>query len=213
MDNQPEKQRRQRAVLSCNDCRRRKLQCDRELPCKRCIKGGIAELCAYSLEAQAPKLGGDGRSPRKRQREVSPEPTNPRTQVNRQACKRSSSPPNPLEIKQSDLALEEQIKQLRREVSRLQQKLVDQASSSEDCFSTSIVSATHGLQPQKCASLMGLLKGRSYATFFHGPSCPMSILVQVSNRAVLLARIYQQIHTALWRFGADCSSSQIYVTS
>lgn len=30
------RKRKQRAILSCNDCRRRKLKCDREFPCNRC---------------------------------------------------------------------------------------------------------------------------------------------------------------------------------
>ncbi|KAF2823880.1 hypothetical protein CC86DRAFT_395896 [Ophiobolus disseminans] len=53
MDNNPRKQRRQRAILSCNDCRRRKLRCDRLDPCNRCIKGGIAHSCAYGSEAHS----------------------------------------------------------------------------------------------------------------------------------------------------------------
>lgn len=41
------RKRKQRAILSCNDCRRRKLSCNRELPCSRCTHGGIADACAY----------------------------------------------------------------------------------------------------------------------------------------------------------------------
>lgn len=43
----PERKRR-RKVLSCWDCRRRKLQCDRAFPaCGRCTKAGKAESCLY----------------------------------------------------------------------------------------------------------------------------------------------------------------------
>jgi len=40
--------KRKRDVLSCLDCRRRKLKCDRAFPvCGRCQKGGIASSCTY----------------------------------------------------------------------------------------------------------------------------------------------------------------------
>lgn len=59
--------RRKRKALSCLDCRRRKLKCDRVFPaCSRCIKGGIADTCTYDLqgadddqESQADEQRGD----------------------------------------------------------------------------------------------------------------------------------------------------------
>lgn len=40
--------KRRRKVLSCYDCRRRKLQCDRAMPaCGRCTKSGNAANCLY----------------------------------------------------------------------------------------------------------------------------------------------------------------------
>lgn len=44
--------KRRRKVLSCYDCRRRKLQCDRVLPaCGRCTKTGRASNCLYLEDA------------------------------------------------------------------------------------------------------------------------------------------------------------------
>lgn len=44
--------KRRRKVLSCYDCRRRKLQCDRALPaCSRCTKAGQAANCLYLEDA------------------------------------------------------------------------------------------------------------------------------------------------------------------
>ena len=44
--------KRRRKVLSCYDCRRRKLQCDRALPaCSRCTKAGQAANCLYIDDA------------------------------------------------------------------------------------------------------------------------------------------------------------------
>jgi hypothetical protein len=40
-----EKKRRNRLVLSCTECHRRKQQCDRNIPCARCVKRGVPELC------------------------------------------------------------------------------------------------------------------------------------------------------------------------
>lgn len=43
-----EDRKRKRDILSCLDCRRRKLKCDRAYPaCARCVKGGIAASCNY----------------------------------------------------------------------------------------------------------------------------------------------------------------------
>ena len=45
--------KRRRKVLSCYDCRRRKLQCDRALPaCGRCQKAGHSSSCTYSEDAE-----------------------------------------------------------------------------------------------------------------------------------------------------------------
>lgn len=45
---------RPRPVLSCLRCRRRKVKCNREFPCKQCISAGHAEQCSYTF---LPKLG------------------------------------------------------------------------------------------------------------------------------------------------------------
>ena len=39
--------KRKRKTYSCLDCRRRKLKCDREHPCGRCVKEGHSESCAF----------------------------------------------------------------------------------------------------------------------------------------------------------------------
>ena len=45
-DEQPAR-KRQRVRLSCLECRRRKLSCDRGFPCERCIKSGTPDRCSY----------------------------------------------------------------------------------------------------------------------------------------------------------------------
>ncbi len=52
--------KRQRVRLSCLECRRRKLSCDREFPCSRCLSSGTPERCEYETRpglAPPNKLG------------------------------------------------------------------------------------------------------------------------------------------------------------
>ncbi|KAK0652105.1 hypothetical protein B0T16DRAFT_405435 [Cercophora newfieldiana] len=52
--------KRQRVRLSCLECRRRKLSCDREFPCSRCFQSGTPERCEYETRpglAPPNKLG------------------------------------------------------------------------------------------------------------------------------------------------------------
>jgi hypothetical protein len=56
--------KRRRKALSCYDCRRRKLRCDREYPsCTRCRKSGQAESCIYESGSLEPKEYRDGDKP------------------------------------------------------------------------------------------------------------------------------------------------------
>lgn len=51
--------KRRRKALSCYECRRRKVKCDRGAPsCNRCKEAGQADSCSYSLEP--PVRGADG---------------------------------------------------------------------------------------------------------------------------------------------------------
>lgn len=40
-------QRRRRPPLSCTECRRRKLKCDRSLPCGQCVRSKTADSCVF----------------------------------------------------------------------------------------------------------------------------------------------------------------------
>ncbi|KAL2024115.1 hypothetical protein VTK56DRAFT_9895 [Thermocarpiscus australiensis] len=59
-DDRPPRRKRQRVRLSCLECRRRKLSCDREFPCSRCVQSGTPERCEYETRpglAPPNKLG------------------------------------------------------------------------------------------------------------------------------------------------------------
>lgn len=45
--------RRPRAQLSCGECRSKKLSCDRNLPCQRCVKSGKPERCSFTDRARS----------------------------------------------------------------------------------------------------------------------------------------------------------------
>lgn len=44
---QSDKRQRKRAPLSCLNCKKRKVRCDKQKPCSGCIKNNVPELCVY----------------------------------------------------------------------------------------------------------------------------------------------------------------------
>lgn len=44
------KSRKKRVRLSCMECRKKKLSCDRNLPCRRCVRTGRSTQCSYETE-------------------------------------------------------------------------------------------------------------------------------------------------------------------
>ncbi|KAI1096538.1 hypothetical protein F5B19DRAFT_150740 [Rostrohypoxylon terebratum] len=59
------KSRKKRARLSCTECRKKKMSCDRNLPCQRCIKSGRPTQCSFEAVAEQSHLP----SPSSRQQE------------------------------------------------------------------------------------------------------------------------------------------------
>ena len=54
----PPSRRRDKPIVSCTLCRRRKLKCDRQQPCKTCVDRGLALSCTYvrsAVAAQEPR--------------------------------------------------------------------------------------------------------------------------------------------------------------
>lgn len=41
--------KRNRLALSCTECKRRKIRCDRALPCGSCLKRGEASICQWDV--------------------------------------------------------------------------------------------------------------------------------------------------------------------
>ncbi|THW56006.1 hypothetical protein D6D25_03263 [Aureobasidium pullulans] len=61
--------RRQRVQLSCGECRAKKLSCNRDWPCQRCVKTGRAHLCIYDSQNGQPPMANQQPE---RQRQASP---------------------------------------------------------------------------------------------------------------------------------------------
>jgi hypothetical protein len=60
----PTQGKRKRKTLSCYECRRRKLKCDREEPsCSRCRKAGQPELCSYVYDVSSLSASGQPSNP------------------------------------------------------------------------------------------------------------------------------------------------------
>ncbi|KAF2625223.1 hypothetical protein BU25DRAFT_117067 [Macroventuria anomochaeta] len=51
----PPSRRRDKPIVSCTLCRRRKLKCDRQQPCKTCVDRGLALSCTYVRSTPAPQ--------------------------------------------------------------------------------------------------------------------------------------------------------------
>ncbi|KAJ4367112.1 hypothetical protein N0V83_007642 [Neocucurbitaria cava] len=183
MSDTSKKPRRQRAVLSCNDCRRRKLKCDRELPCNRCKSRDIAADCAYGPEAHT--AADQQERPMKVQRYS---PIQKAGSVFGGEPKLYADIRNPLEgsdnvpvtLGESDISAKRRVKELESQVALLKRQLSTQTQDFED--ETSVRHQSPGQEESsQPAPLMGLLKGRKYATFFYGSSSPMSMIAHVST--------------------------------
>jgi hypothetical protein len=151
MDDTPQKQRRQRAILSCNDCRRRKLKCDRLSPCNRCIKGGITDSCAYSSEAHSiPPDELNGHAVKRQRREQS------------RTC--SSSVDG-----QDVSAYASHLRTQTGAGARL--KLPEQQDNQVQQFAPNEVNCP--------MSATGMIKGHSFGTHYYGPSSTISTVAHV----------------------------------
>lgn len=56
----PAEKRRRRPPLACIACRRRKVRCDRKLPCQNCVRARRATSCAYVPDERLEPRDGDG---------------------------------------------------------------------------------------------------------------------------------------------------------
>lgn len=54
----PPTKRRKRSSLVCENCKRKKIRCDKGHPCSQCVKTGITDGCVYSSEIDGAQTNG-----------------------------------------------------------------------------------------------------------------------------------------------------------
>ncbi|KAF2484524.1 hypothetical protein BDY17DRAFT_323369 [Neohortaea acidophila] len=206
--------KRRRKVLSCYDCRRRKLQCDRAQPaCSRCTKNGQAASCRYiddpsdasprnadESEYAAKDLDGDG-------------------------------PPGralaPTLSSDTLTRLEYQDKRIRELESALAHSIQSQFSAQKPHRKLPLTPDSMILMDTSPAVVNAtdretmLLRGKSFKTQFHGISHPGSIIAYIPElspftKEILsnfpgLSRIRHYIHAL--EDGADRSALQHQITT
>ena len=172
-----EDRKRKRDVLSCLDCRRRKLKCDRGYPsCIRCQKGGNASSCTY---ASFPgESNGNGDDLGEQLEEDGRVAKRPRGAINgNQSLRRDlPSPSIPTHSSQTEtiIQLGERLKTL--------ESIVSQSFNREQ-LPAAVPMRTSVLKPEDVKPKepeTNFFKGRGVKTQFHGASCPTSILAHVS---------------------------------
>ncbi|KAF1953148.1 hypothetical protein CC80DRAFT_150507 [Byssothecium circinans] len=201
MDTNPEtssKKRKQRAILSCVICRKRKLKCDRELPCNRCINGAIAGQCAYGNDLHFGEDESTDTHELKRQRKDSNRPryTSP-TQVNQQQKTIPDRPGDPLHT--SEESSQNAVKRLEQRVATLE-ILLDSLQSKDDDHAQPIVASEPAVEDNFTVSA-GLFKGRNYRTFYYGPTNPMLVVAHFPDLQPFMKRIF--INSTLARLRQD----------
>ncbi|KAH7116979.1 hypothetical protein B0J11DRAFT_106105 [Dendryphion nanum] len=175
------KKRKRRAALSCNDCRRRKLKCNRELPCNTCTKGNTAWMCTYSRDNECTLVNPDeGGSPRSLEvTEASFTAALPRHLDSRIVPQELAK----LEKKRYEL-LEERVKVLESQLATISQGMVVEPPKSDE---HSDDREPARIQP---TALIGLLKGNNYGTFSYGPTSPVTIVVHFPELRPFMRSIY-----------------------
>lgn len=177
------KHRRQRAILSCNDCRRRKLKCDRLAPCNRCIKGGIAQSCAYGPEAYSVVSDELHERPIKKRRRHS---SNHHEDRSRSASESTHHVCEQDTTLQPDVTAQERLEKLERELSLLQQHASAHAPERRD--QVEFLGNSPDLKGiSRSSAVMGILKGHGYGTHFYGASSAMSMVAQASLSSFIVS--------------------------
>jgi hypothetical protein len=180
MNNSSRKQRRQRAILSCNDCRRRKLKCDRLSPCNRCIKGGIADSCAYGLKAHtSDEPEGLQEGPRKKRRTQSNQSRQCTIEEHPVQSDSDSDTSNEVGTMEPRLVGQAKLGPLEYDILGLRQQGLDDEQEPRD--QVEFLAKSPDLKTANCCTtVMGMLKGRSFGTHYYGPSSSMSVIAHVS---------------------------------
>ncbi|GIZ47163.1 hypothetical protein CKM354_001026200 [Cercospora kikuchii] len=185
--------KRRRKVLSCYDCRRRKLQCDRAMPaCGRCTKAGQASNCLYLEDsAEVP---------------IREEPTIPPASHKLPPLYSHSTRPIGATAPSGDLLsrLEYQdgrIKQLEAALAKAGGAPVGKAHiplTPESLAGGGAVDVAAPVQDRETT----LLRGRSFKTQFHGNTHPGALIARIPELQGFTRETFEQ-YPALARIKED----------
>jgi len=179
------KRKRERHVLSCLDCRRRKVKCDRQFPvCGRCEKGGNAGTCTYkSRWAAIGEIEGDefevdqGRNDERAEKQM------------RLSLGGNGNGNAPILNENESLAEahlstisthETTIKRLESRLADLERMVAQGASSTPRELPVERASEAVDIAVAR-GKETSLFKGRGFRTQFYGASSPTSLLAHVRS--------------------------------
>jgi Fungal specific transcription factor domain/Fungal Zn(2)-Cys(6) binuclear cluster domain len=204
-------QKRRRIALSCVDCRRRKVKCDRSYPsCLRCKQGGHADSCAYvpyqgAEPTEGPQSNDDDTGDQREMTGVSSCEDLAENARSENVKDSNSSAPRAYTVPPAFRKSTEKSDTIRR----LEQKVLDlearvEAANSREAARTSMY-AQHVLGlgiPTPASSItpendtaaaveleQSLLRGKSFKTQYYGPSNSCSMLLQFSELSFFIKDI------------------------
>nr|XP_036574587.1 C6 zinc finger domain-containing protein [Colletotrichum truncatum]KAF6781039.1 C6 zinc finger domain-containing protein [Colletotrichum truncatum] len=134
-ENSQHPRKRQRVRLSCLECRRRKLSCDRGYPCQRCLKSGTPDRCTYETKSGVVLNASSGVPPAFAQLDS-----------RRNGELAMSSKESEITVMREAAKDHDRIRRLELEVAQLKTQLTRQAMSS---FDGSTVAGTNSPHTQK----------------------------------------------------------------
>lgn len=170
-----QQRKRKRNVLSCLDCRRRKVKCDHGLPaCSRCVLRGVASSCTYEV------LPGDKFG----QHDEFVEPQDEgRALAKEGPCPSYSNPSNGSVATEAPLVPMKAFLEQKATITRLEDRLslLERIVARGDSSVTG--APPPGMLEQESEKPkqpeIHLFKGRGFRTQFYGTSCPTSLLASV----------------------------------
>ena len=177
--------KRKRKSLSCFDCRRRKLRCDREVPCGRCRKAGHPETCVYNPESlpNAEISYEDSHSTTQPPERNSPPIWNTRGKVESLPIGLGNATGSTEDVVSKVRRQAERIAQLESRVASLEG--LSQLQRGRESIHGTISPAIHRQEQGEESETM-FFKGKAFRTQFYGASNATSILAHVSKQTCLL---------------------------
>ena len=184
--------KRRRKVLSCYDCRRRKLQCDRAMPaCSRCTKADQTANCLYIDDA----AGSQIRNP-----DPVSQPCNetlPSTLDNYYG-----HPPKSL-VASGDLLSklkyqERRIRELEATLAQTNHSLTQQSRTTKLPLTPESIDCDVGERVNATDRETVLLRGKSFKTQFHGISYPGSLIAYIPEFSTFTKETFEKF-PALFR--------------